>query len=1231
MSQSKGDFFQNNKRKNSDLRDNKFNIRNGEKWTQSASIRLALFFVLITGLLVVVSGTDAQNLLSIKNDSSNKLLKIETMDKSAQRILNFDVRLSGKGNLDNLLRKSELQDADSEIMQNALINTSNIETSFAKLKNDRPNAEVQRSFLTGAIEVLRSPDGLTKSNPDRAGEEIVRDFISENKDLYGLDDAEIANLKFIGESVSQNSGLRMVRVEQIVNKRPVFQSETRFILDRNGRIIRSLGLMIPNATRGAETLDNLLSPQVALQRTMLQMNVPLEIDQMKVVKTEEDGVKTEIKVNDRRISGKVTSELVYFPVAPGVMIPAWSQIVFGIDEDWYVLVDARDGAMLWRKNIRSDVSTHNARFRVYVQADGTTPADSPAPQSPSNAIVGAGTQFTEIAPTIVTMFLAQNLTASPNGWIDDCPGGVCTANETQTIGNNVLSCLDRAGTANVCDTDVASVLDGNGRPTGNPDVNARNRDFLGTAPRDFQTGFIPAPQGGNPEAGQTATGAGSSGTLAIDHFRRGSVTQQFYNANWYHDKLFALGFNTAAANFQNNIFGGGGVGNDRVLLDVQDASGTNNANFSTPPDGTSGRAQMFRFTGPTIDRDGGLDAEILIHELTHGTSNRLVGNATGLQWQVGQGMGEGWSDFYALSLLNNTNADNPNGNYATGAYATYKLQAGFLDNYVYGIRRFPYSTNNSVSPLTWADVDTTTNNLSGGIATNPINFNGGGAMEVHNVGEIWALSLWEVRSRIIAANANDVPTGNQIALQIVTDGMKLTPSNPTFIQARDALIDADCAANACANEQSIWDGFADRGLGYGAYAPLSVMFGYTSGHLGLRESIQSPNLDINTVTVTDTIGNSSGFIDPNEPVRLAINLKNPWRNSSKVASAVPTAVTATLTSSTPGVIILNGSTTYPTIGANSNANPNGNNLVIKAPPTSPCGTNLNFTLTVTSSLGTIARDFSIRMGQPSGTLAPVTYTRSGVGLAIPDGQPFGVIDSMTITDDYEIADMDVRIDNLTHTFTGDVTFAVRGPNGYGSDFMSILGGVTDGGPGDNFVNTVIDDEATNDLISEVAANAPFTRSYFPVLNSPQWVTAGVGTPDGVPQLSRFDGTSTLGIWKAVVSDQFTADTGTLNSWSLIVTPRNFVCTAFVPTASNVGVSGTVTDNNGRAISRVVVLLTDSQGVTRSVKTNSFGRFQFNEIQTGQTYTLNAMAKGYSFVPRVVTVDDEIADLNFSAQ
>jgi subtilisin-like proprotein convertase family protein len=1062
----------------------------------------------------------------------------------SRRFSNLDIRVTEPKTMANIASANA-----SSITQRLQSRKTSVDQALARLRTFSRGAQARSSQLTGAMEIVRSTTGaLSGPSSGRSGVDIVRNFISANSDLYGLSAKEIATLRFLGESTSGGSGMRMVRVEQTVNGLPVFQSETRFILDAQGRVFRSTGLMIPNVKLEPVDFDGIISAQEALEAAMNSVEIQTDIAQATLTNANINGTEVEVLANNPNIAGNVTSKLVYFPLAPGILVPAWSQVTFTNGSgDWYTIVDAGSGKLLWRKNIRANVSTHDARFRVYVQADGTTPADSPAPLSPSNATVGSNTQPPGIAPTIVSMFTAMSALASPNGWIDDCPGGVCTAAQTQTIGNNVHAYLDRvggagAGGANQPDTAASSVLDGNGKPTGNPDTNARNRDFLGTSPRDFQTNYLPPPQGGNPEAGQTPTGNGNNGTLAVDQFRRGMLTQLFYVANWYHDKTFLLGFDEAAGNFQLTNFSGNGLGNDRVLAEGQDSSSTDNANFSTPPDGQSGRAQMFRFIGPTVDRDGSLDTEVLIHELTHGMTNRLIGNAAGLVWDPGAGLGEGWSDFYALSLLNNTNADDPNGMYAVSAYTAYKIFGitTFTDNYVYGGRRFPYSTNNTINPLTWADADDYTNNLSGGIAADPVGFNIGGAGEVHNVGEVWAITLWEVRSRIIAANGGSVPTGNQIMLQLVTDALKLTPITPTYTDARDALIDADCATNSCANEQSIWDGFADRGLGYGARASSAYGFAPVASHQGIVESFSAPGLDTQSIAVDDSLGNNNGAIDPGEPIRITVTLTNPWRSASKnVASA-----TATLTTATAGINITDASSTYGAIPAQGSAA--GDVFQFNVPLAASCGEALRFTITSTSSLGVKPVDFQFRVGAPSGTAAPVTYTRTpGAPLAIQDNRPRGVIDSQTITDDFEIADLNVRVDSIPHTFPGDITVGFKAPNGYGVDLISFIGGaVAGGGDGDNITNMVIDNQAVGDMLLATNALAPYTGSWLPIANSPSWPVLGFGPQEPVGELNKMNGASSLGTWRMLVSDQAAVDTGTLNSWSLIITPRAFACTPF---------------------------------------------------------------------------------------
>jgi extracellular elastinolytic metalloproteinase len=138
--------------------------------------------------------------------------------------------------------------------------------------------------------------------------------------------------------------------------------------------------------------------------------------------------------------------------------------------------------------------------------------------------------------------------------------------------------------------------------------------------------------------------------------------------------------------------------------------------------------------------------------------------------------------------------------------------ASFMSGKPQGIRRYPYTSDVKVNPLTYKDMLT--------------------AKSVHQTGEIWCTMLWEVLWNIMDANGfdwnlkrtranhlNGEPLGgNVITLQDVIDGIKLQPCNPTFIQARDAVILADQTSNQGANVCSIWRGFAKRGLGKDAKA-----------------------------------------------------------------------------------------------------------------------------------------------------------------------------------------------------------------------------------------------------------------------------------------------------------------------------------------------------------------------------------------------------------------------------
>ena len=76
----------------------------------------------------------------------------------------------------------------------------------------------------------------------------------------------------------------------------------------------------------------------------------------------------------------------------------------------------------------------------------------------------------------------------------------------------------------------------------------------------------------------------------------------------------------------------------------------------------------------------------------------------------------------------------------------------------------------------------------------------------------------------------------------------------------------------------------------------------------------------------------------------------------------------------------------------------------------------------------------------------------------------------------------------------------------------------------------------------------------------------------------------------------------------------------------VTVSGQVLSSSG-AIRNAIVTISNMSGVIQTARTNTFGYFTFKNISTGQTYTLNANAKQYTFAPQNVTVNDNVSGRN----
>jgi extracellular elastinolytic metalloproteinase len=289
--------------------------------------------------------------------------------------------------------------------------------------------------------------------------------------------------------------------------------------------------------------------------------------------------------------------------------------------------------------------------------------------------------------------------------------------------------------------------------------------------------------------------------------RAQNAVQMFYFLGTFHDHLKAapIGFTRSAGNFE-------AADGDAVQGHANDGANTdnglpgnghfNNANMNTPPDGTPPRMQMYLFKpgGRSLAANSGDASDIVYHEYTHGLSNRLVVDANGFSTLRGVqagAMGEGWSDWYAEDFLVGKGLEKDTtkiGDVLVGKYVT----AGTT------IRTEPLDCTVG-APATACPGTPTAG--PGGYTYGDFGRLSGFA-EVHDDGEIWAQTLWDLRKAIGSAKARS----------LVTRAMELSPENPSFLDERNSILQADLVVNGGNLQKTIWKVFAKRGMGYFAAA-----------------------------------------------------------------------------------------------------------------------------------------------------------------------------------------------------------------------------------------------------------------------------------------------------------------------------------------------------------------------------------------------------------------------------
>jgi extracellular elastinolytic metalloproteinase len=404
-------------------------------------------------------------------------------------------------------------------------------------------------FVSCIILQFVSNDSIAQSDSQEARsiiETYLRpDTLKPNTSIKGAVEWEFSDTHF-----DKAAGLSFAYIQQTHQGIPLFNAISVFAI-KDGKVVHGQPNLTSDVSVRVGSVTPNLSPENAIHAALLHLKRP-DNNRLSVIKGSK---KNHFLFEASDISASpIDVHLIIVPTNEELKL-AWNVSIEMKDEPhwWNIRIDANTGEYLDKNDFTVQCNFSEDEFHKHSISE-VSACSTELPHTPQAAAPPSLTYNVYPLPVEAPTFGIRSIltdpadyTASPFGWHDT--DGSSGAEYTTTRGNNAYTYDD---------------ADNDNLPGYSPDGGASlNFDFL----------IIPS--------------------VAPIVNKDAALTNMFVQTNVVHDALYHLGFDEAAGNFQENNYGNGGAENDVILAEGFDGSGMNNANFTTPPDGSSPRMQMY--------------------------------------------------------------------------------------------------------------------------------------------------------------------------------------------------------------------------------------------------------------------------------------------------------------------------------------------------------------------------------------------------------------------------------------------------------------------------------------------------------------------------------------------------------------------------------------------------------------------------------------------------------------